>query len=171
MYIIRKIKEWQFPFFLCKWFFLKEMIFNLTNFLQQQAIYGAAVAKSLRDVACTYTPANQSQSSTNISEYDPCWSDDGNINRMDAYRIALAVFVVFVGPFAFFNVTKTKYLQLLTTLMRWLAFGIMVTLACIRLSRGTIYTPPVSQFSGVPNLFGVCVYSFMCHHSLPSLGT
>ena len=54
--------------------------------------------------------------------------------------------------------------------MRWLAFGIMVTLACIRLSRGTIYTPPVSQFSGVPNLFGVCVYSFMCHHSLPSLG-
>jgi len=136
------------------------------------AIYGAAVAKSLRDVACTYTPANQSQSSTNISEYDPCWSNEaGNLNRMDAYRIALAVFVVFVGPFAFFNVTKTKYLQLLTTLMRWLAFGIMVTLACIRLSRGTIYTPPVSQFSGVPNLFGVCVYSFMCHHSLPSLVT
>ena len=25
--------------------------------------------------------------------------------------------------------------------------------------------------SGIPNLFGVCVYSFMCHHSLPSLVT
>ena len=91
------------------------MNFNFTNFFSptiKQAIYGAAVAKSLRDVACTYTPANQSQSSTNISEYDPCWSNEaGNLNRMDAYRIALAVFVVFVGPFAFFNVTKTKYLQ------------------------------------------------------------
>ena len=26
-----------------------------------------------------------------------------------------------------------------------------------------------SRISGLPNLFGVCVYSFMCHHSLPSL--
>ncbi len=32
------------------------------------AIYGAAVAKSLRDVACTYTPANLTQESTNITE-------------------------------------------------------------------------------------------------------
>jgi branched-subunit amino acid transport protein AzlD len=134
------------------------------------AIYGAAVAKSLRDVACTYTPANLTRSSNNISEDSPCWDEDSNLNRMDAYRIALAIFVCAVGPFAFFNVTKTKYLQLLTTLMRWLAFGIMVTLACIRLSRGHIYRPAMSQFSGVPNLFGVCVYSFMCHHSLPSLG-
>ena len=92
-----------------KWILISR-IFSLPTI--KQAIYGAAVAKSLRDVACTYTPANQSQSSTNISEYDPCWSNEaGNLNRMDAYRIALAVFVVFVGPFAFFNVTKTKYLQ------------------------------------------------------------
>ena len=90
------------------------------------AIYGAAVAKSLRDVACTYTPANVSKSSMNISEDDPCWEENSTINRIDAYRIALAVFIVAVGPFAFFNVTKTKYLQLLTTLMRWLAFVIMV---------------------------------------------
>merc|ERR1711874_838618 len=39
------------------------------------------------------------------------------------------------------------------------------------LSKGKIFHPPVSQFSGVPNLFGVCVYSFMCRHSLPSLVT
>ena len=89
------------------------------------AIYGAAVAKSLRDVACTYT-TNASSSSSNISETDPCWKSNSTINRLDAYRIALAVFVAFVGPFAFFNVTKTKYLQLLTTIMRWMAFIIMV---------------------------------------------
>lgn len=47
----------------------------------------------------------------------------------------------------------------------------MITLAGIRLSKGLKFNPPVSQFSGVPNLFGVCVYSFMCHHSLPSLVT
>ncbi len=89
---------------------------------------------------------------------------------MDVYRIALAIFIVALGPFTFCNVTKTKYLQVLTTIMRWAAFFVMVTLACIRLSRGLIYQPPVSDFTGVPNLFGVCVYSFMCHHSLPSLG-
>lgn len=31
--------------------------------------------------------------------------------------------------------------------------------------------PPMANLSGLPNLFGVCVYSFMCHHSLPSLIT
>ena len=134
------------------------------------AIYGAAVAKSLRDVACTYTPANVSKSSSNISENVQCWSN-ADLTRLDAYRIALAIFVFALGPFAFFNVTKTKYLQLLTTIMRWMAFIAMITLALIRLSKGFVYKPPVSEFSGVPNLFGVCVYSFMCHHSLPSLVT
>ena len=134
------------------------------------AIYGAAVAKSLRDVMCTYVPANVSKSSNNISEYELCFESVENLNRFDIYRISLAGFVILLGPFTFFNVTKTKYLQLMTTLMRWVAFIIMVTLACLRLSSGKIFNPPVSRFVGVPNLFGVCIYSFMCHHSLPSLG-
>ena len=54
--------------------------------------------------------------------------------------------------------------------MRWLAFTAMVTLACIRLSNGNIYHPKSVAVDGIPNMFGVCVYSFMCHHSLPSLG-
>ena len=29
----------------------------------------------------------------------------------------------------------------------------------------------IANMAGVPNLFGVCVYSFMCQHSLPSLIT
>ncbi len=82
------------------------------------------------------------------------------------------MFIGVVGPFAFCNVQKTKYLQILTTLMRWLAFGFMVTLACIRLAEGVVAEPrpPIANPVGLPNLFGVCVYSFMCHHSLPSLG-
>lgn len=74
------------------------------------------------------------------------------------------------GPFGFFNVTKTKYLQIFTSLMRWLAFSAMVTLACLRLANGKIHHPPSFVVDGIPNMFGVCVYSFMCHHSLPSLG-
>jgi len=49
------------------------------------AIYAAAIAKSLRDVACTYTPANTSRSSGNISDNVLCWQD-AELNRMDAYR-------------------------------------------------------------------------------------
>lgn len=86
------------------------------------------------------------------------------------FRIFLAAFVVMAAPFGFFNVTKTKYLQILTSLMRWLAFSAMVTLACIRLGNGNIHHPRSVNVDGIPNMFGVCVYSFMCHHSLPSLG-
>lgn len=31
-----------------------------------------------------------------------------------------AVFTLMLGPFTFFNAQKTKYLQILTSLMRWL---------------------------------------------------
>ncbi|KAJ8889087.1 hypothetical protein PR048_008581 [Dryococelus australis] len=30
-------------------------------------------------------------------------------------------------------------------------------------------SPPAANLSAVPGLFGACVYSFMCHHSLPAL--
>ena len=47
----------------------------------------------------------------------------------------------------------------------------MIILALYELSKGTGTTAKVADISQVPNLFGVCVYSFMCHHSLPSLVT
>ena len=97
-----------------------------------------------------------------------CW-EGSDQTRLDAYRIFLAVFVCTIGQFVFCNVTKTKYLQMATTLMRWQAFLIMVVLATLRLSNMPPAQPPGSRFSGLPNLFGVCVYSFMCHHSLPGL--
>jgi len=134
------------------------------------AIYGAAIAKSLRDVSCTYVPANHTKN--NVSETEPCWNPvDSGMTRLDAYRVFLAGFTLVVGPFVFFNVTKTKYLQILTTIMRWAAFFCMVIIACVRLSSGMVAKPPVVSLAGIPNLFGVCVYSFMCHHSLPSLVT
>lgn len=142
------------------------------------AIYGAAVSKSLRDVACQMpefptdnsTTSNGSFNVTNLSDL-PCWVNY-RISRGNTYRIFLLAFLVVVGPFTFFNVQKTKYLQIFTTVMRWIAFASMIVLCAMALvgGRGQGH-PPMASFEGLPSLFGVCVYSFMCHHSLPSLVT
>ena len=49
----------------------------------------------------------------------------------------------------------------------------MIVLAIIHISKtnGGEGRPPIAEVSGIPNLFGVSVYSFMCQHSLPSLVT
>ncbi|KAL4239864.1 hypothetical protein ACF0H5_000664 [Mactra antiquata] len=137
------------------------------------AIYAAAVPKSVRDIACTYKiPHNASNcNNTELTDDEPCWSGS-TISRMSMYRICVGGFFLLLGGFTFFNVQKTKYLQLITTASRWIAFGMMITLALIRLSKDKGQGhPPLADISGMPNLFGVCVYSFMCHHSLPSLIT
>lgn len=102
-------------------------------------------------------------------ELEPCWPDH-SMSRIDCYRLALIAFVVLLGPFTFFNVQKTKYIQMCTVLFRWLAFSIMISIAVHRLFvQGAAGTPPLADLKGVPSLFGACIYSFMCHHSLPSL--
>lgn len=46
----------------------------------------------------------------------------------------------------------------------------MISIAIHRLLvNGQEGYPPMANPSGIPALFGACVYSFMCHHSLPSL--
>ncbi|XP_040433715.1 transmembrane protein 104 isoform X2 [Cygnus olor] len=134
------------------------------------AIYAAAVPVSLMQVTCAI--GNHSCSvgdGTKYNDTDKCW---GPIRRIDAYRLYLAAFTLLLGPFTFFNVQKTKYLQIMTSLMRWIAFILMIILALIRISRGQAEGhPSMAQLSGIRNLFGVCVYSFMCQHSLPSLIT
>ncbi|XP_046734231.1 transmembrane protein 104 homolog isoform X2 [Diprion similis] len=132
------------------------------------SIYGAVVAKSLADVACTYQPANLTCNDT-IPDTEACW-EGAETNRLNAYRIFLTIFVAVLGPFVFFNVQKTKYLQLLTSVMRWLAFTIMIVYAVRKIViDGPQVETPAANISGVPGLFGACVYSFMCHHSLPAL--
>nr|XP_019601164.1 PREDICTED: transmembrane protein 104 isoform X1 [Rhinolophus sinicus] len=135
------------------------------------AIYAAAVPFSLMQVSCS-AAGNDScgvEADARFNDTDLCW---GPLRRVDAYRIYLAVFTLLLGPFTFFDVQKTKYLQILTSLMRWIAFAVMIVLALVRIGRGRGEGhPPLADFSGLRNLFGVCVYSFMCQHSLPSLVT
>ncbi|XP_028163130.1 transmembrane protein 104 homolog [Ostrinia furnacalis] len=135
------------------------------------SIYSAAVAKSIMDVVCSSVPSNM----TDPSEWDelPCFNATSHLqpySRLEVYRIALLTFVGAMGPFVFFNVQKTKYLQLFTSGMRWLAFAIMISMAIhLLIGRGPQGHPPAFDVTGMPTLFGACVYSFMCHHSLPGL--
>ncbi|XP_034174436.2 transmembrane protein 104 homolog isoform X3 [Osmia lignaria lignaria] len=132
------------------------------------SIYGAAVAKTLADVACTYQPLNFTCNDT-IPDTELCW-EEYSVNRQDAYRIFLSMFVFLLGPFVFFNIQRTKYLQFLTSGMRWLAFTIMIVYAVKNLIiHGAQGNPPTANIMGIPSLFGACIYSFMCHHSLPAL--
>lgn len=93
-----------------------------------------------------------------------------DITRLDCYRLSLIAFASLMVPFAFFNVQKTKYIQMCTVMLRWMAFSVMISIAIQRLlTEGQQGFPPVANFYGIPSMFGACVYSFMCHHSLPSL--
>lgn len=134
-----------------------------------------------------------------LGDSDQCFPGIPGIDRMLAYRLSVIVFSLILGPFVFFNVQKTTILQVITSVFRWIgkticsvfsdlhltltqtisyfdtlisAFITMIVLAIYELSvNGPQGHPKVADLAQVPNLFGVCVYSFMCHHSLPSLVT
>ena len=103
-----------------------------------------------------------------------------------------AIFACVLGPFFFYNVTKTRWLQLSTMTARWVAIILMSSIAIARivefpdvprlglnrlpkyvalLSTSNRPHPPMANFTNIPSVFGVCVYAFMCHHSLPGVIT
>lgn len=131
------------------------------------SIYSAAVAKTFRDILCVANGTGNSTSDSLDSEM--CWTNH-SLSRLDVYRLALIGFLMLLGPFTFFNVQKTKYLQMCTVCFRWIAFSIMISIALQRIiANGPAARPAAANIVGIPSLFGACVYSFMCHHSLPSL--
>ncbi|XP_056634667.1 transmembrane protein 104 homolog [Diorhabda carinulata] len=126
------------------------------------AIYTAASGKTLINLICNNGNETDDYSTECLSNY--------NFSKVNMYRLFVTGFALLVGPFAYFNVQKTKYLQLFTICIRWLAFFIMVTLASIRLLKlGPQGHPDLINLKEIPALAGSTVYSFMCHHSLPSL--
>ncbi|RWS08962.1 transmembrane protein 104-like protein [Dinothrombium tinctorium] len=155
--------------FLPKWA-IKFFYISLALYLYGDlAIYAAAISKSLRNMTCNY---KQDLCNVTLDSNDQCWTIFPSITRGQAYHLYLTIVLFTLGPLAFFNVQKTKYLQMLTSLFRWIAFLSMITLSVISLAEGRNKgRPSVAKFAGIPSLFGICVYSFMCHHSLPSLIT
>ncbi|KRY19641.1 Transmembrane protein [Trichinella patagoniensis] len=133
-------------------------------------IYGVVVPKALMNAVCSY-PDNESL--INVSSSWACRSGgDVEFSRGAVYRILVVAFGLLLGPFVFFGIGRTKYFQFVASFLRWASFFIMISWAVQRLVAGTADGHPVparpSQFT---SLFGTTVYSFMCHHSLPSILT
>ncbi|CAL8072815.1 unnamed protein product, partial [Calicophoron daubneyi] len=107
-----------------------------------------------------------------------------------------ACFALFTGPFLFFNMTASRWLQLCTAGVRWFTFLLLIALGIDRaivirtedvqafsklgggrniltssMSNSSIPNPPLARIQGIPTLFGVAVYVFVCHHSLPGVIT
>ncbi|CAJ0583218.1 unnamed protein product, partial [Mesorhabditis spiculigera] len=131
------------------------------------AIYSTTVPKSMMNMIC------DSINTSTVSHDDPC---HGNwplfFTRFTVYRLCVFLFIALCLPMIVAGVTKTKYLQLATSVSRWTAFSLMIVLASMQLAQeGAEASPPMANFHGFGSLFGVTVYAFMCHHSLPSLVT
>lgn len=126
------------------------------------SIYVTAISDSFVDIIC------QGNGSVAENFSLPCWKEHA-VEKMYIYRCIIVGFILTVGPFTYFNVQKTKYLQILTSVLRWSAFLIMIILALIHMTRHEGASPRPIVFSGVPSLIGASVYSFMCHHSLPGI--
>ncbi|BES91967.1 Transmembrane protein 104 [Nesidiocoris tenuis] len=128
-------------------------------------IYSAAVAKTLVDTFCDNPSADANVTTTSI-----CW-EGYNFTKDTLYKIYLGCFLLLFGPFVFFNVQKTKIIQMVTSFYRFTTFGVMIGLAIWRLSSPSFDhgSPVMTEWSATPALFGSLVYSFMCHHSLPGL--
>lgn len=96
------------------------------------------------------------------------------LTELEVYYIFLSGFILIITPFCFFNFQKTKYLQIATMLFRNLALLLMIVLSVVHIILGGGTIPSGKHLINVmwfPKLFGVTIYSFMCHHSLPSLVT
>jgi len=89
-----------------------------------------------------------------------------------SYYSFLWGFVMLIGPFCFFNFQKTMYLQLFTMVMRNSAMVLMIMLTVFDIANG--HRVPIDQLilwdaEKAKELIGMTVFTFMCHHSIPSV--
>lgn len=138
--------------------------------------------KNKKQKKSTWKP---NQPNVTVTDKDICWPSIPDLDRLNVYRIYVLLFNMTIGVLVFYNVQKTKLLQMLTTVMRWVAFVAMISLAVRKIydnnnTPGTFPDDPdlhqkaqvkLFDVESVPNFFGVCIYAFMCHHSLPSIIT
>ncbi|TYZ63287.1 hypothetical protein PybrP1_009076 [[Pythium] brassicae (nom. inval.)] len=124
------------------------------------AIYAVAVPKSMREIVCPRPSPTASR-----------WRCSEHLDSSQLYKLFVVAFGLLLSPFAFGHVSKTRTLQFVTTVVRHVSFGLMILLALVGIARGEgrsfddvlSYERP----ENISTFFGVCIYSFMCHHSIP----
>ncbi|TMS37180.1 hypothetical protein L596_004161 [Steinernema carpocapsae] len=153
--------------FLGKFGVLLSYLFLTVYLFGDLAIYSTAVPKSLMNVLCSSTNGSTPTGHELCHEHWPEF-----MTRYAVYRLSVFLFMLVVTPMVLVGITRTKYVQLATSFSRWTAFTLMIVLAAVQLMKeGPEASPPAANLSGFGSLFGVTVYAFMCHHSIPSLIT
>eukprot|EP01029_Cantina_marsupialis_P007347 TRINITY_DN181246_c0_g1_i1.p1 TRINITY_DN181246_c0_g1~~TRINITY_DN181246_c0_g1_i1.p1 ORF type:complete len:468 (-),score=108.41 TRINITY_DN181246_c0_g1_i1:242-1645(-) len=98
---------------------------------------------------------------------------NGDILGMDSYYFYVGVFACIAIPFSFGNFQNTKPLQLVTIVVRFASFALMLYCAMYFIfddKEGTNWEHIHKfEFSGLPWMTGNAIFSFMLHHSIPGL--
>lgn len=96
------------------------------------------------------------------------WQCTDSINSSELYKLFVVMFGVLLSPFVFGHVHKTRTLQIITTVVRHVSFALMCSLALVGIIRGEGRSVPDvlsdEHPAKITTFFGVCIYSFMCHH-------
>ncbi|OQS05530.1 hypothetical protein THRCLA_02345 [Thraustotheca clavata] len=127
------------------------------------AIYAVAISKCVREAICP-------RPSMDVTVWE---CPNVGLTSSELYRVFVGVFGIALGSFAFGHMQKTKCIQLVTTVMRHASFTLMIILALIGIfhgqGRSTTDVLAHENLNMLPDFFGVCIYSFMCHHSIPGI--
>ncbi|QDZ17534.1 putative transmembrane amino acid transporter [Chloropicon primus] len=147
------------------------------------SIYAVTIPKSLTALVCPHQGTARAELAGGMSDW-PCKNFQGSLpkehflhdlNSKTVYRSFVLLLGAVQLPFMFQTVQKTLFIQVLSITYRWSAFFIMVIICLVQMlgpeGEGNDWKHFTGQrdYGGLMQLFGVTIYSFMCHHSLPSL--
>ncbi|KAL0237148.1 hypothetical protein PCE1_000545 [Barthelona sp. PCE] len=97
-----------------------------------------------------------------------------HLTDMALQRFFLIAFAIIVVPLCLADMQNTKILQIITLGLRLVAFYTMIILGALHVMGGRtggMTHVPMWDFKNVGAVLGSTVYSFMSHHSLPSMLT
>ena len=137
------------------------------------SIYAVTIPKSLTALVCPHEEHDLALS--HLSSWH-CKNIAGHhgLTSDTVYRGFVLLLGIVQLPFVFQNVQKTLLIQMLSIAYRWSAFIIIIAICVVQMlsrreDRNWTGFARQHDFNAVLPLFGVSTYSFMCHHSLPSL--
>ena len=129
-------------------------------------VYLVVICKSLTSLLCD----DMEYFARNSSSTNHC-RPFTDVEPTTMYRYALLVLSACVCPFAYFEMKKTRFLQLFATGYRWFAIMSMATLTFVKIWNGDGIPKRLNLFAPdkLPGFLGIAMYAFMCHHTIPAV--